>query len=230
MLQLDANKAIKGSGLSSNFLQAGKHTVKITQAYHKQSQGGATAIHFDVQDANEAKGSFEIWTHKADGSVIDFNEAKVHAIMACAGIQAISQQSGSVLIYDRDSKQDVPTPVSIYPELTGKFIGVVLQKELSTNNDKTPYIGDDGKPRTKIGFLAPFNYQTEQTAAEVINQKPAESLPHIVAAAEKNSQSAQEQYDRLSGMPNTQGQTPQQPQPQQQPAYAPNDFDDDVPF
>ncbi|SUB76463.1 Uncharacterised protein [Phocoenobacter uteri] len=105
----------------------------------------------------------------------------------------------------------------IAPELTGKKVGLFLQKRLYTKGD-----GSDGY---QFQIVCPFGYETGKTLAEYIENRPAERIDYLIAhTADKDDRNRQA------------------PQPQQNPYQAQNEFygqpssansgnfDDSIPF
>jgi hypothetical protein len=171
---LDTKLAREGSGSTGGRVdEPGAHIGTIIKAKAITAKSGATGIEIDFEtDGKKTANGLQLYTHNKDGQPI-FGEKQVHALMTCLKIRGITPRPGTVKEFDYDAKAMVERQATIYPEMMGKKVGIVLQKEIYTKND-----GSDGE---RFNFFCPFAAETNQLAAEVLDQRPAEQLERLVA-------------------------------------------------
>ncbi|OBX03699.1 hypothetical protein QV06_09655, partial [Gallibacterium genomosp. 3] len=136
-----------------------------------------------------------IYYQGKDGQPLQGGHNMIQAIMGCTGVQALSKQ----LIAGK----------YIAPELTNKYIGLMLQKVLR--------LKQDGSDTYNFQILCPFIIKTRKTLSEHIENKPAERIDWLVAHTKDRDERTKQQPQS----------TPTQNQSSGQPT---TDFDDDMPF
>ncbi|MDG6880980.1 Uncharacterised protein [Phocoenobacter uteri] len=190
---------------NSNFIsETGAYKCTILEAKYTKSTSGALALEFSVETDDEMKGNYiSVFYQAKNGETLQGGHNMIQAIMGCTRVKQLSR----VL---KDGKD-------IAPELTGKKVGLFLQKRLYTKGD-----GSDGY---QFQIVCPFGYETGKTLAEYIENRPAERIDYLIAhTADKDDRNRQA------------------PQPQQNPYQAQNEFygqpssansgnfDDSIPF
>ena len=152
IFQYDQECAIT-SGASNYITEGGAYAGIIVEAKYvfgkapKQSAG----IEFTLStDHGEAR-YLSVWYQKADGSVSQYGYALIQSMMGLCKLNTLSQQQKG--------------EYSIAPEFTGKQIGLLLQKILTSKMDGS----DSYKFEIKLAFLP----QTRQTLKEALGREPA---------------------------------------------------------
>lgn len=139
--------------------ESGAYVVTITEAKYITAQSGADSLELSVETDDGRKANFlSIWCKKKDGTPNAFGVNMVHAVMGCAGVKQLTSHMKDVNTY-------------IAPELTGKKIGLVLQKILRSKRDGSDTYGFE----IKIPFIA----ATRQTLQEKAEAKPATAIDRI---------------------------------------------------
>lgn len=145
------------------------------------------------------------------------------AILACLRMRTTGEvQQASIEKWNKDTRQKERQTVPAFTALHGKKIGFILQMEIGRDSQ-------DGRARPII--YAPFEYESEKTATEVLGSKPAEMLPRMVERAmerpliDRRGQAKQpanfNDYNKASQGFHA---------PAQKASAASIPFDDDVPF
>lgn len=152
IFQYDQESALT-SGASNYITEGGPHIGSIAEAKYVFGKNGkqSAGLEFTLStDSGEAK-YLSVWYQKADGTVNQYGYALIQSMMGLCKLNTLTQQA----------KGDY----SIAPEFTGKQIGLLLQKILTSKWDGS----DSYKMEIKLAFLP----QTRQTLKEAIGREPA---------------------------------------------------------
>lgn len=152
IFQYDQDSALT-SGASNYITEGGPHVGVIAEAKYVFGKNGkqSAGLEFTLStDSGEAK-YLSVWYQKADGTVNQYGYALIQSMMGLCKLNTLTQQA----------KGDY----SIAPEFTGKQIGLLLQKILTSKQDGS----DSYKMEIKLAFLP----QTRQTLKEAIGREPA---------------------------------------------------------
>jgi hypothetical protein len=158
---LNANAAKKADNMNSPIVEKGRYLGHFTRAEATTSTKGTTGIDFSfAADDGQTANYLTVWTHN--------NEAKelpgynlLMAIMTCLRIKAISPVQGTVKKYDRDLGTLVEKTAQVFPDLTGKPIGLLIyMEEYKKNNGDTAWKPVISAPYDAHGF----------TASEILSQ------------------------------------------------------------
>ena len=152
IFQYDQESALT-SGASNYITEGGPHVGVIAEAKYVFGKNGkqSAGLEFTLStDSGEAK-YLSVWYQKADGTVNQYGYALIQSMMGLCKLNTLTQQA----------KGDY----SIAPEFTGKQIGLLLQKILTSKQDGS----DSYKMEIKLAFLP----QTRQTLKEAIGREPA---------------------------------------------------------
>lgn len=122
---------------------------------------GTKGIHFEFE-ADGAKTNFDVYTIKADGTKIP-GYFTLQAILTILNLKGLQTAPGKIEKWDDDERKRVETDGPVFPQLVGKKIGVVLQKELYNSND--------GKERYRLSLQAVFDSVTRLTSSEIKEKK-----------------------------------------------------------
>ena len=152
IFQYDQESALT-SGASNYITDGGPHVGSISEAKYVFGKNGkqSAGLEFTLStDSGEAK-YLSVWYQKADGSVNQYGYALIQSMMGLCKLNTLSQQQKG--------------EYSIAPEFTGKQIGLLLQKILTSKMDGS----DSYKFEIKLAFLP----QTRQTLKEALGREPA---------------------------------------------------------
>lgn len=161
IFQYDQEAAI-ASGASSYITDGGAYAGTIVEAKYvfgkapKQSAGLEFTLSTDHGEARY----LSVWYQKADGSVNQYGYALIQSMMGLCKLNTLSQQQKG--------------EYSIAPEFTGKQIGLLLQKILTSKTDGS----DSYKFEIKLAFLP----QTKQTLKEAIGRELAVLVDQCAAS------------------------------------------------
>lgn len=162
-------EAASAAGVSNYINETGKYIGKFVRAQSVTSKKNTEGVELDfVADDGRQANYLSLWTHRENGEPL-MSFKVLSAIMACLKLRELS--SGPITFKDRDGNQQREEG---FPDLCGKPIGVLLQKE--------EYAKQDGKIGFKFNIIAPFDAQSELTAGEILSRKTRpEQLPKMVA-------------------------------------------------
>ena len=152
IFQYDKESALT-SGASNYITEGGPCIGSISEAKYVFGKNGkqSAGLEFTLStDSGEAK-YLSVCYQKADGTVNQSGYALVQSMMGLCKLNTLTQQA----------KGDY----SIAPEFTGKQIGLLLQKILTSKQDGS----DSYKMEIKLAFLP----QTRQTLKEALGREPA---------------------------------------------------------
>lgn len=174
---LDTKAAKAGSGGSGRIDSTGKYLGHIKFCKYWESDGGAKMVSIKFESDEGQSSDIQICTHSgnAKGNQPTYGYKQFQAVMACLKTKALTLVDQQVEDYDHDEKEMKMVTRAVFKEMTGAKIGFALYRHDQTNSNS-------GRDFFRMEVSAPFNYETEQTAQEVLSQKPAEQLPGIVMA------------------------------------------------
>lgn len=171
---LDTDAAKQADSGSGRINETGKYIGQFTKAKKVLSNKGTQGIEFAFEANNGQSADFlSVWTINADGDRI-YGYKQLMALMTCLRAKEIDSRNGEVEEYDAATKQMVKRKAEVFPALMNKPIGVLLQME--------EYEKKDGTVGERPVFAGFFDAQTEQTAAEILDKRPADALAKMVAS------------------------------------------------
>lgn len=185
IFQYDQDSAMT-SGASSYIAEGGPYIGSISEAKYVFGKNGkqSAGLEFTLStDSGEAK-YLSVWYQKADGTVNQYGYSLVQSMMGLCKLNTLTQQA----------KGDY----SIAPEFTGKQIGLLLQKILTSKMDGS----DSYKFEIKLAFLP----QTRQTLKEALGREPAAVVDQWAASLtvkdeRKKGQSQAASYHQYDEVP-----------------------------
>jgi hypothetical protein len=124
------------------------------------SNTGTKGVRFEFEAPGGGSAAFSIYTEKSDGTRI-FGFNIVQAAMSILGLRSLKAVPGKVQEFVDGKLAEVDGEV--YPDLLGKNIGVVLQKELYTKGD--------GKDGWRMNLQTVFHPTSKLTASEIKEKK-----------------------------------------------------------
>lgn len=163
---LDQDAARK-AGTVGRITATGRYLGTLTHAWFEESENHAHALKFKFKAIDGATAEVAVWTHNKEGKPLSgFN--LLQALMTCLKLRKLESVRGQVPIYDRREKKDVEQVREVYPDLTGKPIGLFLEAEISKYTDDH---GNDAE-YTRMVLAAPFRAEDGKMAGEILDQKP----------------------------------------------------------
>lgn len=174
MLELNPNHAKAIDTMNSAIKESGKYVGVITRAEKLTSRNGTPGLGLSFRsDAGESADYLDVYLGETDGRPWPGSQV-ASAILCCLKIRKATDGQIKVEKFNPDTRQRETVTVSGYPEIQGKRIGFLLQKELSE------YIG---KPRERMAIVGVFQHDTELTASEILDGKTApEHLTKLLQA------------------------------------------------
>lgn len=196
--------------------EKGAYVGVFTRAELVTSTKGTQGIEFDFKSEHGATAKYlSIWTSKNSGAELGGRKV-IDAIMTCMGLREISAADATIKKWNHDTRADETVRATIFPELMGPKVGVVL-----VNEEYQPNAG--GPTKWRLQLVTPFEAATRKIAAERLDSTPAIRLDQIL--------------ERLKDRPirNTGDSAPILRGPGQQKAATTTDsgfdnMDDDIPF
>lgn len=169
---LNPEQAKQADNVGNRITETGKYIGTFTKAESIKSKSQTEGIEFAFQSVNGQSADFlTIWTYNNEGKEI-FGLKQLNAIMTCLKVKTITPTDGLVEKWEGGAKAKVPA--TIYPELMGKKIGVLLQRE--------EYFKADGSTGNKFNIYACFDAESEMVASEILERATvAAKLPKILA-------------------------------------------------
>lgn len=159
---LDTNLA-KQADSGGYISESGKYAGKFTQAFQVISKKGTYGIEFAFETNQGEKANFiQIWTHNAQGEAL-FGAQYINALMAVLRQRSLSKHPAVIKEWNGADRQ-----VESFPDLIGKPVGLLLQKE--------EYLKNDGSVGFKLNIQGAFDPETELTASEILERKTEPKL------------------------------------------------------
>lgn len=173
MYELNTDSARKADQGGQMISEVGKYVGTFTQAEDVTAKTGTKGVGLTFE-SNGQKARLSLYTKKADGTTI-MGYDTLMAIMTCLKLRSIKPASGVVKSWDNDQHKEVEKQSTVFPELCGKSIGLLLETE--------DYIKQDGTmaANPRIVIKSVFQAETELTASEILDRKTvATNLPRMV--------------------------------------------------
>jgi hypothetical protein len=198
-LRLDINEALTADRLSTAISEAGMYRGIITRAEKLLSKKNTQGVGFSFKsDTGETANYLDLYTVNADGKILP-SFATVSAIMACCKIKEANEGIITYEKWDKEARALVEEKAEGYPDLMGKRIGLLLQKELSTNEES-------GKDTERMVIYGVFEAESGFTASEIIQRatKPEKMEKMYKALMAKPIHDRREKAPQIPGAGNYQ--------------------------
>ncbi|AUX87016.1 hypothetical protein C3F34_13905 [Acinetobacter sp. ACNIH2] len=167
-------ESAKQADSSARIEEAGKYVGIIKHMEFITANSGTTGFEIEFETDNKESASFSIWTEKKDGTPLG-GVHKINALLACVGVRGLTPTNAPLEKYDFDAKERITKNCIIAPEITGKRVGLLLQRENYQNNS--------GDWKFQMNFFSCFHAQSELMAKEIIDRKTSpEALPKSLAS------------------------------------------------
>ncbi|WP_151781226.1 hypothetical protein [Acinetobacter bereziniae] len=171
-------ESAKQADSSLRIEEAGKYVGVIKHMEFITAKSGTTGFEIEFETDNKESASFSIWTEKKDGTPLG-GVHKINALLACAGARGLTPTNAQLEKYDFEARERVMKNCIVAPEVAGKRIGFLLQRE--------NYQNDSGEWKYQMNFFSCFNAQSELMAKEIIDRKTSpEALPKSLASLMSN--------------------------------------------
>lgn len=173
---LDPKAAKQADSINASIRETGKYVGTITRAERLESQSGTKGIGLSFKSQDGASADYlDIYTHRENGEPL-MGAQTVSAILACLKLREIKEGVVKCEKWNKEERKRETVTVDGYPDLMGKPIGLLLQKELQTN-DRT------GADVERLVIFGVFSPSTELTASEILDGKTnPERLPKMIDA------------------------------------------------
>lgn len=152
----------EAAGHADDFVNRIDHSAAYEGAFTRvwpfKAKTGTKGVHFEFEAPGGAKTTFDLYTVKEDGTKL-FSYNMLMAMLTIMGLKGLRSKPGVIEAYNEDTNKREETTGETFPDLCGKSIGVVLQKELYTKGT--------GKEGYRMNLLGTFHTGTRLTASEM---------------------------------------------------------------
>jgi hypothetical protein len=167
---LNTKSAAAADNTMSRIDETGKYVGTLTRAEAVTSKQGTEGVEFSFRADDGATADFlTLWTYNRAGDELPSLKV-LNAMMTVLRAKTISPTPGQVERWDSDSRSRVKAAATIFPELTGKRIGLLLQRE--------EYEKQNGDVGSKMNLYSVFDADSELTASEILSRK---TQPEVLA-------------------------------------------------
>lgn len=207
-LTLNAAEARQADRLNTSIKETGKYIGVITRAEKLISKKNTEGFGLSFKTDDGATANYlDLYTVNSSGETLP-SMATVQAILCCTRTKEAKEGSINFDKWDSEIKAVVNASANGYPELMGKRIGLLLQRELSTNTT-------NGNDVDRVIVAGVFEADTELTASEILDKKTQpEKLAKMLAALKPVND---RRTNKSSSAPVSSG-------------TKSDDFEDDIPF
>jgi hypothetical protein len=163
-LTLNAAEARQADRVNTSIKESGKYIGVITRAEKLRSKQGTEGFGLSLKtDDGSTANYLDLYTVNSKGETLP-SMATVQAILCCTRTKEAKEGNINFEKWDSEAKQIVKATANGYPDLMGKRIGLLLQRELSTNNT-------NGKDVDRVVIYGVFEADSELTASEILDKK-----------------------------------------------------------
>lgn len=168
----------KQADSSARIEEAGKYVGVIKHMEFVTANTGTTGFEIEFETDLKQSASMTIWTEKSDGTALG-GVHKINALLACVGAKGLTPTGQQLEKYDHVAKGHIVKNCVVAPEVAGKRVGLLLQRE--------NYQNDNGDWKYQMNFFSCFHAQSELMAKELIDRKTSpEALPKSIASLMSN--------------------------------------------
>jgi hypothetical protein len=163
-LDLDQSAARSADSINSTIRETGKYVGTITRAEKLLSKNSVEGLGISFKTDDGATANYlDLYTVKPGGEKLrGFNVAQ--AILCCTRTKSAAEGTIHFEKWDKEAGQVIEVSEAGYPSLMGKRIGLLLQKELSTNSNT-------GADVERVNIFGVFEADSELTASEILDKK-----------------------------------------------------------
>lgn len=219
--KLDTKAATAADQIAGRIDETGKYIGAIVHAFGFTTDKGTQGVEIAFKDDSGKQADYlRLYTAKAGGEPLS-GYRTLQALMTCLSLRGLQSQRGTIKLFDSQTKQREDFDVDLFPELTGKRVGFLLQHE--------EYEKRDGGIGAQMNVYAVFQADTELTASEVLGRKTSPELLGKMVATLRDKPLRSAAGAGARGKP-----AASQPAAQQRQAATSStgfdDMDDDIPF
>lgn len=163
-LDLNANDARQADRMNASIRESGKYIGVITRAEKLLSEKNTEGLGISFKTDDGATANYlDLYTVNAKGEKLP-SMATVQAILCCTKTKSANEGNITFKAWDKVQKKEIDKTANGYPDLIGKRIGFLLQRELSDN------IKDSTKPNDRVVVYGVFEADTGFTASEILDK------------------------------------------------------------
>jgi hypothetical protein len=163
----DEKRAIEADKFSKYISEGGAYIGKFVTAEDIVSKGGTYGVSFVFESPSDGEAKFSIYTKKSDGTIL-FGFNLLNSIMFSLGVKSLVSVSERISKYDFTLKRKVDAACSVFKDLQGKEIGIILQEEVYTKQSGK----GDG---SRVNLVGVFDAKTRLTMSEIKEGKTVPS-------------------------------------------------------
>lgn len=210
-LSLNANDARRADNISSVIRESGKYIGTLTRAEKLLSKNSVEGVGLSFKTDDGASANYlDLYTVKPNGEKLRGYNI-VQALLCCTRLRNADEGPITFERWDSEKRQMVQATAPGYPSLMGKRIGLILQKELQTNQNT-------GEDVERLNIVTVFEASTGLVSTEILDNKTkAERIEFLAKWIVSNP------------VRDTRKRGPK-PTPAAAPQSGGADFDDDIPF
>lgn len=174
MYELNTDSARKADSGGQMINELGKYIGILIQAEDVTADTGTKGVSLTFESNAGQKARLSLYTKKSGGKTL-MGFDTLMAMMTCMKLRSIKPVPGIVKSWDNDQNKEVEKQSTVFPELCGKPIGLLLETE--------DYLKKDGTPakNPRIIIKSVFQAETELTASEILDRKTSPvMLPKMV--------------------------------------------------
>lgn len=162
MYALDTKAARKADATGNFIKEIGKYVGTFSQAEDIKAKTGTRGIALTFVNEAGQKANLSLYTEKENGDrLMGFDT--LMAVMTCMGLRNIEPKPGKVIFWNSETKAEETRTGTVFPELHGKKVGLLLETE--------DYPRNDGGVGTRMVLKSVFQADTELTASEILDRK-----------------------------------------------------------
>ena len=205
--------------MSKNITESGKYNVIIDCAIWTDFSGWK-GLELHLLDENENKARIAL-TYESNQGERFFGADQLDAIMVCSSVKSLTSAPDSYVMWSRAEQSFTEQDVSGCPELKGKELTLLLQRQLDA------YEGQNGVKETDgLRIYGVYQNKTELSANEILDRVTiAEDIKESEANLEKSPLFITKRHKNLKGAKPVAGGSYVNNKPNEN-----NDLDDDLPF
>ena len=158
--EYDPDAASKADDVASRIDTSGPYIGQFKLAHSITSSKGTEGLAFEFTSPGGGSASFTVYTRKEDGTPT-FGNNQLQAMMGILGLRGLRSVEGKFEAWDNDTGKRVEVGGDTFPDLVGRDIGLVLQKEKYTKNN-----GQEGFRMNLFGIFHPVSRLTSSEIKE----------------------------------------------------------------
>lgn len=160
----DEESAVKADAAASRINEQGAYIGTFTKVEATTAQSGTRGIAFTFEQKGGGNASFTLWTRKETGEPV-FGKSFVDAMLFLLSMKTLKASVGTVEKWEDTEKgrEKVEADGLVYPDLVGKLIGIVLEKELTSKKN--------GSDSFRFNLAGLFQADTKLMMSEIKERK-----------------------------------------------------------